>query len=328
MNTEIRVVATAFAAALSLTAATGSAFGQDVTLQYHWTNGEEIRQRFVFQSLSTTGGLPGNVTGELDTRLSQVVRTVVDDVAPDGTATLRTVFESMRWETKGTSGTMVFDTESTTEPASANVPFPLKEMMNSFVGQALTVVMAPSGQVQKVDGMSRIVDKAVQSAPPSPLTASLLESLRSGFSDDQLQNVLTRGSIRFPDRPLRLGDTWDTSATMTNPMTGAETITTVFTLKDVEDNSGRRIAVIATRITFQNTGGPAAAAVTGLKMRVTDSSGEGEMVFDVTNGRLLRSTTRTKNSADMEMSRPDGVVMNLQTTSVSTISVEQLQPQQ
>jgi hypothetical protein len=325
MNARIRVVATTFAATLSLTAAPGSAFGQDITLQYHWTKGEEVRQRVVFQSTSTVSGLPDNVAAaEVDTRLSQVVRTVVDDVAPDGTATLRSVFESIRWETKTPRETMVFDTESS-DPANASAPAALKDMLTALVGQTLVVVMAPSGQVQKVDGMSRIIEKATQGANSDPSTAPLVETLRSNFGDDQLRNVLTRGSIAFPDRPLRLGDTWDGSATMTNPVVGAQTTTTVFTLKDVDNSSGSRVATIATRVTTQNTGEPK-TGVAGLKMRVTDSSGEGEMIFDVTNGRLLRSTTRMTALTDMSMNGPGGNVMNLQTKSTSTMSIEQLQP--
>jgi Family of unknown function (DUF6263) len=323
MNTQIRVVATTFAATLSLTAAPGSAFGQDITLQYHWTKGEEVKQRVVFQSTSTVSGLPDNVAGEVDTSLSQVVRTVVDDVAPDGTATLRSVFESIRWETRTPRDTMVFDTESS-DPANSSAPAALKDMLTALVGQTLVVVVAPSGQVQKVDGMSRIVEKAAQSANPDPSTASLVETLKSNFSDDQLRNLLTRGSIQFPDRPLRLGDTWDGSVTMTNPVVGDQKTTTVFTLKDVDNSSGSRVATIATRVTTQNTGEPK-AGVAGLKMRVTGSSGEGEMIFDVTNGRLLRSTTRVTALTDMSMNGPGGNVMNLQSKSTSTMSVE-LQP--
>ena len=64
----------------------------------------------------------------------------------------------------------------------------------------------------------------------------------------------------------------------------------------------------------------------GMKIRVADRGGEGELIFDVTNGRLLRSVTRTTMSMEMSMALPDGTVMNMQSKATSSTSVDLLQP--
>jgi hypothetical protein len=62
----------------------------------------------------------------------------------------------------------------------------------------------------------------------------------------------------------------------------------------------------------------------GLKMRLSDGSGEGELIFDVTKGRLLRITTRMTMAMEMSMPGPDGNAMNLQSKATSSISMELL----
>jgi hypothetical protein len=325
MNTRIRLVTTAFAATLVfLATAIGSASGQDVTLQYRWTKGEEIRHRFVQQTTTTVTGLPVGASGGVEANMTQVVRTTVDDVAADGAATLHYAYESARWETNTPTGTMVFDTASS-DPANAGFPSAVRDMLTAMVGESFVVVMTPSGQITKVDGIDRLMEKMFKSFQPDPATVPLMETLKNNFSEDAIRKALTQASIQFPQQPLKPGDTWDRSATTTNPLVGGQMTTTLFTLKDVDTSSGSQVSTIATRVTIQSADEPT-AGLPGLKVRLTDSSGEGELIFDVTKGRLLRSTTRITVSMEMSMPGPDGNAMNLQSKASSSISMELLPP--
>jgi len=324
MSTQIRVFVVAAVTLPILAATSTSAFGQNVTLQYRWTKGEETRYRFVQQSTATVAGLPGLTSSVIETNMSEVVRTAVDDVAADGAATLRYVYESARWETRTPMGTTVVDTTST-DPTGTGVPNGIKDVLAAMVGETFVAVVAPTGQVQKVDGLDRIVEKMFKSIPTDPSTAAMIETLKSSFNAEWMQNTLTQGSAQFPDRPLTPGDTWDKSATATNPLVGRQTTTTQFTLKDVETSSGSRVARIAMRVTTQPPEEPT-GGLAGLKMRLTDDSGEGDLVFDVTNGRLLRSTTHVTMSFDMSAPAPDGTAMNMSGKVTTSMSAELLQP--
>jgi uncharacterized protein DUF6263 len=326
MNARIRLVLTSFAATLAfLATATGSS-GQDVTLQYRWTKGEEIRQRVVQQTITTVAGLPGGAGAGVEANMTQVSRTTVDDVAADGAVTLRYAYESARWEMKTPTGTMAFDTASS-DPGNAGVLSGAKDVLTALVGETFVVVMTPNGQIQKVDGIERIREKVLKSLPSDRSTAPVLEALKNNFSEEGIRSALTQASAQFPERPLKPGDTWDRTTTMTNPLLGRQTTTTLFTLKDVETSSGSQVARIATRVTTQSADEPI-AGLPGLKTRLTDSSGEGELTFDVTKGHLLRSTTRVTMSMEMSMPGPDGNAMNLQSKATSSMSMELLPPSQ
>jgi hypothetical protein len=49
-------------------------------------------------------------------------------------------------------------------------------------------------------------------------------------------------------------------------------------------------------------------------LQLADSSSEGEIVFDITKGDLLRSSTRSTTSMDMSMPGPDDNAMRLHST--------------
>jgi hypothetical protein len=107
------------AVALGLVGAATSSFAQEVTLRYRWTKGEETRTRMT-QQVSTTistaiPGGPGN--GSVESSMSQVFHTIVEDVAADGTATLRQVIESVRMEFNTPLGNTVFDSASKRQSA-------------------------------------------------------------------------------------------------------------------------------------------------------------------------------------------------------------------
>jgi hypothetical protein len=60
----------------------------------------------------------------------------------------------------------------------------------------------------------------------------------------------------------------------------------------------------------------------GFKMQLADSTGEGEIVFDVDRGRLLRSTTRSTMPMTMAGTAPDGTPLDMKTDVKSVVRVE------
>src|SRR5262245_10518164 len=99
MRMNWRIVAAAVA--LGLVGAVTTSSAQDVTLGYRWTMGEQTRIRVTQRSSTTiagtaTSGGPGDQRVEWS--MTGVFRTIVEDVAADGIATLRQVIESLRME--------------------------------------------------------------------------------------------------------------------------------------------------------------------------------------------------------------------------------------
>jgi uncharacterized protein DUF6263 len=304
-----------------------SAAGQDVTLRYRWTKGEELRYRTTLQTSATASGtgIPGGPGGSVDQTMTQVIRTIVDDVSPDGTATLRQVIESVRIEMNNPMGKMVFDSTATSSNEAAN-PFSqiLSGMYSAMIGQSITVVTSPTGAIQKIEGMARLMDNMLKNMPQAPAGASLLDDLRKTFSDDAAQDFSARGLAQFPDRPLKPGDVWDDRFTAGFPMFGAITTSRTSTFQGVESRGGIAVARITAKLTMKSDPAAAPPSVGPFTMQMGESTGDRELLFDVAKGRMQRVTTAMSQVMTMSGTAPGGQSLSMQTPTKSTMTLELL----
>jgi hypothetical protein len=89
----------------------------------------------------------------------------------------------------------------------------------------------------------------------------------------------------------------------------------------VEKAGALSLARIASTSTTKQTTAP--APVLGpLSVQLGDGSGEGEQLFDATNGRLQRSTQRTTTPMTMSGQAPDGSQLSLRAVTKSTMTME------
>src|SRR5206468_9979655 len=99
--------------------------------------------------------LPGASDVSTKTTTASTIRMVVDDVAAYGKITLRETIEAVRMETEtnasGAPLKTVYDSASGGAPTD-----PAAQGMAAVIGQPITLVMLPSGAVEKVEGMSQI----------------------------------------------------------------------------------------------------------------------------------------------------------------------------
>jgi Family of unknown function (DUF6263) len=186
--------------------------------------------------------------------------------------------------------------------------------------------MTRLGQVQRVEGMERVMSKMLSSLPSDPALTQMVQSIKSSFSDDALRGMFAQSHSMFPDRPLSTGDRWESESTTTNPLMGGQTAMAVFTLQGIEADAGSRVARIATTLTIKPNQSPPSIAPMGLKMQPGDSTGEGEVMFDIARGRLNRSTIRTTTPMELAVPGADGSTTNLKTVVKSAFSAERLPP--
>jgi Family of unknown function (DUF6263) len=323
MRTRIGLIAAAAVTVALVPGLSGSTGAQDTTLRYRWTKGEEVRYRMSQESTATISGLPGGMADmTIDTLMSQVMKSVVEDIAADGTATIRQVYESVRMEVNSPMSKMAYDS---TKKDNASADPTAQSMFSVMIGESFLLVLSPSGEVQKVDGMSRIMEKVFQNLPQDPAAAAMLNGMRNSFSDDAMRATLSQGFLRFPDRALKVGDTWDSQFSVKNPMIGGITTSVNATLKGFEGSGADQVAKIAMKLTMKPDSEAAATNPMGLTVKMGDGSGEGEMVFNVAKGRQQRAVNRMNTSLTMSGSGPDGSVMNMQTLVKATVTLELVQ---
>ena len=292
---------------------------------YQWKKGATLKYRIVQKSTTTLSGLPGGM-GDLtiDQSTTQTLSSVVDDVAADGTATLRQSVDAIKMEMNSPMMTMAYDSatpDANTGPMAAM----LKDVFSQMIGQSYTVTIAPSGEVKKVDGISRLADKMFKNIPPDPAMAGMLDGLKANLSDDAMRNLFTQSFPQFPDKPIKVGDSWDLQSSSANPMLGTLLTSVKATLKSVDADAGGRVARVATAISVKrDPTKPVPTNPMGMTLEVGDSTGGGEQVFEAGTGLLRSSTVQLTIPMTMSGAGPDGSALNMQTLVKSTTTTELL----
>jgi len=108
-------------------------------------------------------------------------------------------------------------------------------------------------------------------------------------------------------------------------MLGATTTSTTSTFNGVEGSGAAQIAKITTKVALKLDSATPATNPMGLTMKMGDSTGDGEFLFDVSKGRQQRGTTRTNVTIMMSGSGPDGAALSMQTLVKGTLTVELVQ---
>jgi hypothetical protein len=294
---------------------TGVASAQSVTLRYKWTEGEEVKYRLTQQTTATVSGLPNGLGNmKVDTTMALVVRSVVKEVAADGTVTLEQVYESIRMDI---NSPMAMAVDSANKDAAADTN-PMNAALGAMLGESFVIVVSPRGVVQKVEGLDRLMEKVFKTIPQNPASAAATQAMRNSLSDESMKQILSQGFAQFPDRAVKVGESWSGESTIANPLFGKATTTTTSTLTAVEG----QVAKIAMKLDLKFDPAQAAANPVGMAMKVADSNGEGELLFDVAKGQHQRSTTRVTTSFSMSVPGPGGAATSMETVSKSVIAVE------
>ena len=322
MGARIEFVTAAVVALELLVGPHVSARQQELTLQYKWTKGEAVRYSIVQQNTTAISGIPGMGEMNIEQSATQVMRTTAEEIAADGTATLRQGFESVKMEMMSPIFTMAYDSAKPVEDSNPlNVM--LKNVFSGVLGESFTLVMAPTGEIQKVEGLSKIAENVFKNVSTDPGAAGILDGLKANLSDDGMRSMLAQSFAQFPKHPLKAGDTWKTEIISNNPMLGTITTSVTSTLKAVEGEGNNRIARIATSLTMKpDATKPAGPNAMGLTVKMGDSTAEGEQLFEAGSGRLRRSSLRLNLPITMSGAGPDGSPLVMTTTVKGTTAVE------
>jgi Family of unknown function (DUF6263) len=298
-----------------------AALRQDAKFTYQWKKGAAIKYRVVQQSTTTISGLPGGM-GDLtiDQSTTQTLSSVVEDVAADGAATLRQTVEAIKAEINSPMMAMSYDSAAPNASTGATI---FKDVFSQLIGQPYTLTMAPNGEVKKVAGLSELADKLFKNITPDPATAGMLDGLKANLNDDAMRNMFTQSFAQFPDKPIKVGDTWDLQATSSNPMLGTLITFVKSTLKSIDAEAGGRTARVAVILSVKRDASkPVPPNPMGMTLDVGEATGDGEQIFDASVGLLRSSTVHLRVPMTMSGTGPDGSALNMQTQVKATTTTE------
>jgi Family of unknown function (DUF6263) len=313
----LRLLAAAGTACAIVVVLSGSvAIGQDVSLRYHWTTGDQLRYRTIQQSAMTMSGLPGMDNMTVTTTVTQVQQLTADEVAADGAATVRVRFESFKLESSSPAGSIVYDSAAPPAGSADSTVGSLAQVIGALVGESFTVVLAPNGAVRGVDGVSRLREK--MQATASPATAAMLQSFGSMMSDDAIRSTFNQSFGLLPDTTVKSGDTWQRTLTMPNPL-GQMTVATTLTMKGTDMVNGRDVARIGVAQKINVAPG---GAIGPISVEVGEGAGDGEILYDYRQGRMVHSVSHVNLPLAMSMTAPDGSTINMDGVTRTTVTTE------
>jgi Family of unknown function (DUF6263) len=299
---------------------------QEVTLRYRFTKGDTARYRVTQQSTTVISGLPGGMPEiTIGQTIVQTLRTVAKDVAADGTATVEYAIESVKMDMNTPMSTWSFDTATQEAPADP-MAAATKSMMAAMIGEPFTIVQTNTGAVKSIEGFARIAEKVFKQVPDDPMSAGMVQGLKAMLSDEGMRNTMGQTFAQLPERPLKVGDSWKSNLSFRNPMIGVLSTTILSTLKSVEGTGDKQQAIVVTQLTTKpDPSVPPQANPMGLTIKMGDSTGDGEVVFDVAGGKLQRAITRATAPLVMSGSGPDGTPMNMTSNVKTTVTAERIQ---
>ncbi len=295
-------------AAAAVLVAASPAASQSVELKYRWTKGDVLNYRVALQTTGSVTGVPGREDVTTEQTLTQQITLTVDGVAQSGVATIHETVNAIRSEVKNAKGTVVVDTASPADDSKDPVAAALAKLFGAVVGQSINMVLAPDGTVRTVEGGSRLLQRIHETVDASagPEAAASSQAIAALYSDDAIRSMLEQSFPKLPTQPVKPGETWAGQLALGNQTIGKITAALTFTLKALDGDAGAQRANVSIDMTLKQGAKPPASGPTRVSVALGDSRGQGDLLFDVAHGRIVRSSMRTDMPSTVTMAGPEG----------------------
>ena len=261
-----------------------------------------VGKRFTFidrQVMEQTFSIP-NVPEPMQQKMSQTQKysySVLRET-PGGGRELEMEFLSVKFQMEMAGREMSFDSETDTGDESAD---PLTRSMRHYTGTKLSIWVTPDGSVERVTGMTELMEKIMTSAGASP------GAVPEMFNEEHFRQMFSHNFRHgLPGHPVKRGDTWPYEAAF--PVGGTQLdLTLEFTFTDWTERDGHRCA----QLDFEGemTGSLAMDGgqnVPGMQMTVKESSLKGKKFFAPELGMAIGAVTRGNSVMEMTIPSPDG----------------------
>jgi hypothetical protein len=186
-----------------------------------------------------------------------------------------------------------FDTD---DPDADKANEMLGAVLTPFIGMSLTLNLE-NGEVASASGMKKIADK-VKEAGANPFTQIVQREL----TDDSAK--VTWGDymfILYPNKEVKVGDTWKKSLTTKRPDMGTMLIDYTCKLDRITEEKGRKMAVVSFETTskLKSTG-----KATSKPTNKIDGHSKGTALFDIEHGEFVERSEKGSTKLDLTSPRP------------------------
>jgi hypothetical protein len=253
----------------------GTARGQ-VTLEWKLKKGDHFYLRNVTTTRQTFKALNKEVPQNSEQTI--VLGFAVEDQVPEGFLLKETVEELTIKPDKG-------------DPVSDD----------RLVGATFRMTLSPKGEVLKFEGYDKLIDKLAGD------DAAVRQALQATLQEDALKKSVREALAFLPDRPIKVGDTWERSIEEPLGALGTLRETRTYKLEGKEDVGGKKLDKITfkTAVDFKPGKKVENFPYHVLSGRMEAKEAGGTAHFDPDSGRLVQLKSELKMVGTMVLSSAD-----------------------
>ncbi len=227
---------------------------ENVDLTPKWKAGQQIVQQIktAQKQKITVAATPNPI--QQQTEQTQEVALSVDKERAEGGFEVGIEFRSISLETKmGQTVVTKFDSRAKTTTGDAN---PLNEVLKKLVGAKLKLFTKPNGDIEKVEGVQKLVDDLASGMPA--MSADMMKAM---FDEDVVKQMsaLPPG---LPKDPVSAGYEWPVKLEVSLGPMGTMLISMKFKFNGMEEKRGYRVAVLDHQGTLSSKEGSGTGPIT------------------------------------------------------------------
>lgn len=227
------------------------------------------------KSVQWEGAAPGPKGfqgGHTDNKTEMTFLQQIESIEDTGNGIAKITIKALKYQTK-IKDNVVLDFDSSRQED-------LSAPLGRLIGQSYTIEITPSGEVSKVID----ANEAAEAVSADKTAAALL-------SVDAIKERHSISALPAPGQSqLQTGEGWSNIENVSFDMMGVKSYERIYTLNEIQDANGRRIAVAAMEgvPSVRDANEPQRAQATDLFSRMFDNTEEytGELRLDLTEGKV------------------------------------------
>jgi hypothetical protein len=156
----------------------------------------------------------------------------------------------------------------------------LSKPMHALKGSVITATVSNKGEVVKITGTEELNKKLTDASGGNPQTAEMLKGV---IGEKALKSAFEQSFKIYPDKPVKLGDSWITTTTIESTYI-LHSVNT-YTLNKIDGNNA--VLDVASKL---STNGAQKMETNGMEMNITlDGGQKGTMIVDIASGIAVSS---------------------------------------
>ncbi len=139
----------------------------------------------------------------------------VADIDAQGNTILNSTIDAIKFKMSAMGINMGYDSknvgDTTKEDKMSNM---FRRIFGGMMGKTFKMTVSPKGEIVKIEGIDEMLNAMIEGMPGSVEDkAKMRKQMGQSFNADQIKQSFSQAFTVFPDKPVKVGDTWTKNVT-------------------------------------------------------------------------------------------------------------------